>query len=73
MLDRDSCFLQYGQDLNMLDRDMKNVILVDDNKGTASFYAENSIVVPPSRGSPIDTILTREFPGMLKNAVGWMT
>jgi RNA polymerase II subunit A small phosphatase-like protein len=69
ILYRDSCFLQNGQvykDLDMLDREMKNVILVDDNKGTASFYRDNAIVVPAWRGSPIDTILTQALPDVLE-------
>jgi import inner membrane translocase subunit TIM50 len=69
VLYRDSCFLRNGRvykDLSMLDRDMKGVILIDDNRGTASFYPGNAIVVPAWRGSPIDTILTKALPEVLE-------
>jgi import inner membrane translocase subunit TIM50 len=69
ILYRDSCFLRNGKvykDLDMLDRDMRNVVFVDDNKGTTAFYPKNSILIPTWKGSPIDTILTRNLPEVLE-------
>jgi hypothetical protein len=69
VLYRDSGFVKNGQiykDLEMLDREMKNVVLVDDNKRTIGFYPRNSIRVPAWKGSTIDTILTRNLPEVLE-------
>jgi Dullard-like phosphatase family protein len=69
LLYRDSCFLRCGEvykDLDMLGRDMRSVIFVDDNRSTGSFYRRNAITVPPWRGSSIDTILTKSLPEVLE-------
>jgi Dullard-like phosphatase family protein len=65
----DSCFLQYGlvyKDLDMLGRDLKRVVMVEDNEWTAGFYPTNSIVVPKWNLRSNDTVLTTWLPELLE-------
>lgn len=66
---RDSCFIKDGsvfKDLGMLERDMKHLILVEDNKKAMKFYPKNTLVVLPWMGTPNDKELTTWVPEVLE-------
>jgi len=69
LLFRDSCCLRDNRiykDLAMLGRDMKDVILIEDNPMTARFFSKNTLLIPRWTGSPTDTALTTMVPEILE-------
>jgi TFIIF-interacting CTD phosphatase-like protein len=66
---KDSCFTCRGgvyKDLDMLGRDLGEVIMIEDNGATAAFYPRNTIVVPRWKLQQTDTTMTTWLPELLE-------
>lgn len=69
LLCRDACGVRGGRifkDLEMLGRNLHNVIMVDDDHRTAACWQRNTLIVSPWTADPCDAALTASVPAVLE-------
>lgn len=69
---RDSCETRSGtvkKDLNIFNRDKKNLILIDDSSSAITHNPKNTITIPRWKGSPLDDALTKWLPPILNECL----